>query len=687
MAGPCQFLYPEDLQTKDLQKASDEQTHIRVPSIDSTVISINSPRIEASSVASSLTLVDESMTMGPPAYGKLSYAQNKDEELTPRPLRPRKSVQPSLPDVEPPDYTQLATKPLPPTPSLSSNSRTWDNASPPVDRSNESSPISPLSRRDMAIPELEWPHNAVTTNQIVDGPGCSSKPSSNSTICVFCLDVEEPSIDGQTRESPTESARAIALPAQVSSTPTDAVPSTTFSEEARDINSKARHNSVLTRAFQRLWPAKLIRHRNPAIHPKPTSAHHPPTPFVRGEPHPQRQPRPAGAAPSTPITRMRRVLSVLMDERMSIYLNNLVAEAGDEALVRDTQVLVVDGLQSTRRSIQGSTSDRSPVHHPSLRHPIRSLYELDGVPLTPGEATPTSHPGISIFHRIMQEVDDLPDLFSLALVNKASYLAFKSDELGNQAFAANLYLRHYTWDLMHLANIKFLLQDHCEPLLSKDMVVGLRDPYDPRAERVDAAIWRVWTFCQLFGNRKDRENDFQGQSRWLRGQRTTGALELPQVCRTSPDPADFNTVLFSPPDGFAQGNPVTGLSRQQLLDMVDIWIAMGQLMNCLRKQTRLARQHGVFDSAEIPPKTTKEELHMLRAWLDFILTLGPVAVLELAPAGPNSDPARAFSRAKANGWTQWSPPPLKAPRSNFLVGIIRSMLRTMPDNDSDGNAI
>lgn len=348
---------------------------------------------------------------------------------------------------------------------------------------------------------------------------------------------------------------------------------------------------------------------------------------------------------------------------MSLYLNNLVAAAVDESLVRDTQVLVVDGLQPARRSIQGSTSDRSPVDHPSLRRPIRSLYELDGVPLTPWDATPTSHPGISIFHRIMQEVDDLPDLFSLALVNKASYLAFKSDELGlmkgtlkkisppawelreiketgsdtekpgNQAFAAKLYLRHYTWDLMHLADIKFLLQDHCGPLLNKDMVAGLRDPYDPRAERVDAAIWRVWTFCQLFGNRKARENDFQGQSRWLRGQRTTGALELPQVFRTSPDPADFNTVLFSPPDGFAQGNPATGLSRQQLLDMVDIWVAMGQLMDCLRKQTRLARQHGVFDSAETPSNTAKEELHMLRKLCPWPYILYSCILIHIHDAG------------------------------------------------------
>ncbi|CBF85568.1 predicted protein [Aspergillus nidulans FGSC A4] len=659
MAGPCQLFYLEDLQAKDPHKASDEQSQIRVPSIDSTVISINSPRIEASSVASSLTLVDEPTTMGPPAYGKLFYGQNRDEELAPRPLRPRRSVQSSLPDVEPPSYTQLATKPLPPTPSLSRDSRMQRTTSPPVDRGNVFSPISPLSRLDMAIPELERPRNVVATNQAVDGPGCPTKPTNSSTICVFCLDVEQPSASGRTHESLAKSTRETAR--QVSSTPTEAVPLTTFSHEAKDISSKARHNSVLTRAFQRLWPAKLIRHRNPAIRPSSASAHRPPTPFVRVEPHTQRQPRPAGAAPPTPITRMKRVLSVLMDERMSLYLNNLVAAAVDESLIRDTQVLVVDSVQSARPSIQGSTCDRSPVDHPSLRRPVCSLYELDG------HAKKIS-----------------PPAWELREIKEAGG---NTEKPGNQAFTANLYLRHYTRDLIHLANIKFLLQDHCEPLLNKDMVAGLRDPYDTRAERVDAAIWRVWIFCQLFGNRKDRENDFQGQSRWLRGQRTTGALELPQVCRTSPDPADFNTVLFSPPDGFAQGNPATGLSRQQLLDMVDIWVAMGQLMECLRKQTRLARQHGVFDSAETPPNTAREELRMLRAWLDFILTLGPAAVLELVPAGPNSDPARAFGRAKANGWTQWSPPPLKAPRSNFLVGIVRSLLQTMPDNDFDGNAI
>ncbi|KAL4908777.1 hypothetical protein BDW74DRAFT_174009 [Aspergillus multicolor] len=218
------------------------------------------------------------------------------------------------------------------------------------------------------------------------------------------------------------------------------------------------------------------------------------------------------------------------------------------------------------------------------------------------------------------------------------------------------------------------------------MVIGLRDRYDPRARRVDAAIWRVWTFCHLFGNRKDRGDDIRSQIRWLRGQRTTDSVALPQVCRTTPDPADFNTVLFSPPDGFVQVNPSSGLPRQQLFDMLDIWIAMGALLDFLRKQTDLARQNEVFDAAEDKPGSSSEEVQMLRAWLDFILTVGPAAVLELAPTGPNSDPAQAFRRAKFNGWTQWSPPSLTARRSKFLVGIVRSMLRSMlSDKNTYGN--
>ncbi|KAL4946418.1 hypothetical protein BDV06DRAFT_208713 [Aspergillus oleicola] len=310
----------------------------------------------------------------------------------------------------------------------------------------------------------------------------------------------------------------------------------------------------------------------------------------------------------------------------------------------------------------------------------------------------------------MHFTDDLSDLFSLALVNQETYTAFKLNELGFvkdtlrrnsppawelreiievpynpqsqagcQALAASLYIRHYTRDFCHLAAIKFLLESHCEPLLSQPVLDGLRNPLSPEAGEVDAAIWRVFTFCHLFGNRKEREEDIQGQRRWLQGAGMSVDADLPPICQTMPEPADFNTVLFTPPSGFAQGN-AGGLSRRQLLNMLDIWIAMGALLDFLRQETERARRYGLFDNAYPPIRLPKQEVRALRSWLDFIPTLGPAAVLELAPLGPRSDPDVAFARASSNGWTNWSPLSTNAPRSNFLIRAVRSVLREMPDS-------
>ncbi|KAL4925987.1 uncharacterized protein BDV17DRAFT_293969 [Aspergillus undulatus] len=342
----------------------------------------------------------------------------------------------------------------------------------------------------------------------------------------------------------------------------------------------------------------------------------------------------------------------------------------------------------------------------------QGMHELDSTPSD--HARPLSkEPDASALCHVLHFVDDLSDLFSLALVIHATYTAFKSKELaltkstllrnsppawelrevtempwnsrsspGCQSLAVSLYIRHYNRDLCHLAAIKSLLETHCQPLLSKPIIDGLRNPHSLEAAEVDAAIWRVFTFCHLFGNRKEREQDIQGQQQWLRGEGQSVEIDLPPICQTTPDPADFNTVLFTPPSGFAQGNP-GGLSRRQLLNILDIWIAMGALLDFLRQETERARRYGLFDCAVPAIRSPKQEVQALRSWLDFIPTLGPAAILELAPLGSKSDPDVAFARASSNGWTNWVPSSLRDPRANFLIRAVRSVLRELPDNGHD----
>ncbi|KAB8068843.1 hypothetical protein BDV29DRAFT_199112 [Aspergillus leporis] len=428
-----------------------------------------------------------------------------------------------------------------------------------------------------------------------------------------------------------------------------------------------------------------------------------------------------GARPSRiycrPADRMRRVLSALVEERISVYLSSSAGmdqEGHIHSLLQQAQQLLLDGLQQVPRQQGAGSFPLAPVTHiepppPNINAsipsalvfppPRRSTYELDGRPL---RARAPSAPDVPIMLRILQEVNCLEDLFSMALVNREAYQAFKENELllmkailwkvsppawellqvneihwergplaGSQSLAASLYLRHYTRNLYNLTRIKFLILDHCQTVLRPDTITVLRDPYSGLGSTVDAAVWRVWTFCHLFGCQKGREWDVDGQTRWLRGD--TIGTDLPSICCTSPDANDVNTVLFIPPEGFAQGNRGS-LSQSQLRDMEEVWTAMAALLDFLRDETSRARSMGIFDKARVTAGDTQQERLMLRAWLHFISTLGPTAVLELAPSGPYSDPDAAFQRASSNGWTDWIPPTPGSHSTGFLTGAIQTLL-------------
>ncbi|OGM48892.1 hypothetical protein ABOM_003211 [Aspergillus bombycis] len=415
------------------------------------------------------------------------------------------------------------------------------------------------------------------------------------------------------------------------------------------------------------------------------------------------------------VTRVQRILSILLENRAFLCMPNMLDEDRERYandFIAEAQLLLLGRSQPTLRTsgsgshaqgpsstaCAGSTGPITPMPQP--RH---SIYELDVRSRASSYQCAWNVP-VPVMLRILQQVDCLEDLFSVARVNRVAYKTFKAHELpliqrtlwkvsppawelrqvsevaipytkngpDGSPLAASLYLRHYARDLETLVRIKILIWCSCRAVVREEMMEALCNTGSERGAAVEDAIWRVWTFCHLFGSRKGRECDLTGQVRWLRGQ--TCSSVLPQVCCTSPDPSDFNTVLFTPPDGFAHGNQGP-LSEEQLCDMLEVWTAMATLLDFLRVQTPHARRYGVFNNTGITPGNKQQEEFMLNAWLDFILTLGPAAVLELAQSGRRFGPGTAFAHANSNGWTHWNPPPFNSgsPDSGFLAAAVKAV--------------
>ncbi|KAB8228863.1 uncharacterized protein BDW43DRAFT_303562 [Aspergillus alliaceus] len=230
--------------------------------------------------------------------------------------------------------------------------------------------------------------------------------------------------------------------------------------------------------------------------------------------------------------------------------------------------------------------------------------------------------------RVLSEVNCVEDLFSMALANREAYKALKGNELlpikllevsmtywdrgplaGSQSLAASLYPWHYTPNIYNLIRIKFLILDHCQTIVRLDTIAVLHDPYSGLDSAVDAAIWRVWTFCLLFGCQKGRDAD------------------LPSIRCTSPDANYASSVLFILPAGF-------------ICNIVEIWTAVAALLGFLQDGTGRARSIGIFDKAHVAVGDIQQKCLMLT----------------LAPTGPYSDPDTAFQRASTYGWTDWIPP-------------------------------
>ena len=283
--------------------------------------------------------------------------------------------------------------------------------------------------------------------------------------------------------------------------------------------------------------------------------------------------------------------------------------------------------------------------------------------------------------RILENIDNLQDLFSAATVSRGFYRTFKRHELplmknalfsmsaaawelremsssfsvgedgrssSEPGYTPTTYLQDYMEDMYTMIALKSMILIHCESFLRVDTIKALAGGETDRAAEIDDAFWRVWTFCKLFGHGTNREDDIVSQMDWLRG----GPLEKKQQA------AGSRTFLI----GFGRGNGKSGLSADALYDMTEIWTCMGVLVRGLQAKRQLARDYGVFDSSDIASGDVQKEDTILEEWTYHILTRAPPAVLDVT--GPSSPTSTTFAHARSRGYTHWSPPGVS--RSTFL---------------------
>ena len=193
------------------------------------------------------------------------------------------------------------------------------------------------------------------------------------------------------------------------------------------------------------------------------------------------------------------------------------------------------------------------------------------------------------------------------------------------------YCNHYEYEILTCAYITGAILTRCPVAKSLDekrwsvLKMALVDHQHPQWVVMHRALWRIWTFCRIFGSGKDRENDWQGQQTWLEGNNISGDSEP-----TSRPGSLQSEVLDMPPESFGCGNR-NGLSADELKDMMFIWRCLQYLLrDHLQKGPKpdfLRRNPRQVDLALV--EETELGWKITDTWLDSLLGLGLAATRHL----------------------------------------------------------
>ena len=198
-------------------------------------------------------------------------------------------------------------------------------------------------------------------------------------------------------------------------------------------------------------------------------------------------------------------------------------------------------------------------------------------------------------------------------------------------WTAHDYCNHYEYEILTCAYITGAILTRCRAAKLLDekrwsvLKLAVVDYQHPRWIVMHRALWRIWTFCRIFGSGKEREDDWQGQQAWLEGNTISGDGE------PSSRPGSLQSeVLDMPPESFGYGNR-SGLSADELKDMIYVW----RCLQCLLrdhlqrgpKPEFLRQKHSQGDSALI--EETERGWQITDTWIDSLLSLGLAATRHL----------------------------------------------------------
>jgi hypothetical protein len=272
----------------------------------------------------------------------------------------------------------------------------------------------------------------------------------------------------------------------------------------------------------------------------------------------------------------------------------------------------------------------------------------------------TSTTAERVIYRIMCSAHTAQDLQATAMVSKGfyrtfqrnesklvSHLIFKSSkaawELRRSTLALkganDFLLKDYIRDCRTIVALKAFIVAHCSASCKRSTLVGLLGQDEARMAQIDDALWRIWTFCMLFGNTVGQLEPAQTEIDWLNGSKAASNKQLGA--------------------GFAIGNE-KGLTIRELEDMNEMWQCLQVLVSGFRGREQEAKRYGIFDNWHL--RETSTDSQHLAEWTFYLLALGPQTVLTLSGC--------SFDQAKMLGLTAWPLPPDGQSRSSFLTSAI-----------------